>query len=140
MERARAFAKRIKSSIAIIDKRRTGPNEAKALHLIGDVEGKIAIILDDIIDTAGTMTQAVDTLINNGAKRVFAVATHPVFSGPAIDRISKSKLEKVIVTDTIPLRASAIECGKVEVVSVAPVVAEAIKRIHNYSSVSALFN
>ncbi len=140
VERARAFAKRIKSSIAIIDKRRIGPNEAKALNLIGEVDGKTAIILDDMIDTAGTMTQAVDTLINNGAKRVFAVATHPVFSGPAIERISNSKLEKVIVTDTVPLRASAIESGKIEVVSVAPMVAEAIKRIHTYSSVSALFN
>ena len=140
VERVRAFSKRIECSIAIIDKRRSGPNEAKALNLIGDVKGKTAIILDDMIDTAGTLTQAVDSLLKNGAKRVFAVATHPVFSGPAISRISESGLDKVIVADTIPLREEAKSCGKIEVVSVAPVVAEAIKRINNYDSVSALFN
>jgi ribose-phosphate pyrophosphokinase len=140
VERVRAFSKRIECTIAIIDKRRTGPNEAKAFNLIGDVRGKTAIILDDMIDTAGTLTQAVDSLLNNGAKRVFAIATHPVFSGPAISRISESGLEKVFVTDTIPLRSEAKNCKKIEVVSVAPVVAEAIKRINNYDSVSALFN
>lgn len=140
VERVRAFSKRIECSIAIVDKRRTGPNEAKALNLIGDVKGKTAIILDDMIDTAGTLTQAVDSLLKNGAKRVFAVATHPVFSGPAIARISESGLEKVLVADTIPLSKEAVACGKIEVVSVAPVVAEAIKRINNYDSVSALFN
>ncbi len=140
VERVRAFSKRIECTIAIIDKRRTGPNEAKALNLIGEVKGKTAVILDDMIDTAGTLTQAVDSLLNNGAKRVFAIATHPVFSGPAISRIADSGLEKVIVADTIPLRPEAKACGKIEVVSVAPVVAEAIKRINNYDSVSALFN
>jgi len=140
VERVRAFAKRIECSIAIIDKRRTGPNEAKALNLIGDVKGKTAIILDDMIDTAGTLTQAVDSLLANGAKRVFAVATHPVFSGPSVSRIKESGLEKVWVSDTIPLRDEAKACNKIEVVSVAPVVAEAIKRINNYDSVSALFN
>ncbi len=140
IERVRAFAKRIECSIAIIDKRRTGPNEAKAINLIGDVKGKTAIILDDMIDTAGTLTQAVDSLIRNGAKRVIAVATHPVFSGPAITRLMESGLEKVWVSDTIPLRDEAKKCGKIEVISVAPVVAEAIKRINNYDSVSALFS
>lgn len=140
VERSRAFAKRIEAPIAIIDKRRTGPNEAKALHLIGDVKGKRAIILDDMIDTAGTMVQAVDSLLNNGAKEVFAVATHPVLSGPAITRIKESGLTKVWVSDTIPLKDAAKECGKFEVVSVAPVVAEAIRRIYTYDSVSALFD
>lgn len=139
VERTRAFAKRIEASIAIIDKRRTGPNEAKALHLIGDVAGKTAVIVDDMIDTAGTLTQAVDSLIKNGAKRVFAVATHPVLSGPAISRLKESAIEKVWVTDTIPLSENAKNCGKIEVVSVAPVLAEAIKRIHGNDSVSSLF-
>ncbi|MAV91960.1 MAG: phosphoribosylpyrophosphate synthetase [Bdellovibrionaceae bacterium] len=139
VERARAFSKRIECSIAIIDKRRTGPNEAKAYHLIGDVEGKTAIILDDMIDTAGTLTQGVDSLLKNGAKRVFAVATHPVLSGPAITRITESQIEKVWVTDTIPLKQAAQDSGKFEVISVAPVVAEAIQRIYSYDSVSALF-
>ncbi len=139
VERARAFAKRIESPIAIIDKRRTGPNEAKALHLIGDVRNKIAIIVDDMIDTGGTLVQAVDSLIENGAKKVFAVCTHPVFSGPAIGRINESKIEKVLVTDTIPLSEQGKASSKVEVVSVAPVVAEAIKRIYSHESVTSLF-
>ncbi len=139
VERTRAFAKRIESPIAIIDKRRTGPNEAKALHLIGEVRGKTAIILDDMIDTAGTLTQAVDSLITNGAKKVIAVATHPVFSGPAIQRITDSQLEQVVVTDTIPLSEDARKCSKIHVITIAPVVAEAIKRIHGNESVSSLF-
>ena len=140
VERTRAFAKRIECPIAIIDKRRSGPNEAKALHLIGEVKGKKAIILDDMIDTAGTLVQAVDSLINNGAKEVFAVATHPVLSGPAITRIKESKISRVWVTDTIPLKEAAKASGKFEVVSMAPVVAEAIRRIYTYDSVSALFD
>ncbi len=140
VERVRAFAKRIQCPIAIIDKRRTGPNEAKAYHLIGDVKGKTAIILDDMIDTAGTLTQAVDSLLKNGAKQVFAVATHPVLSGPAINRLDESGVEKVWVTDTIPLKEAALKNGKFKVVSVAPVVAEAIRRIYTYDSVSALFD
>lgn len=140
VERARAFAKRIECSIAIIDKRRSGPNEAKAYHLIGDVAGKTAIILDDMIDTAGTLTQAVDSLLKNGAKRVFAIATHPVFSGPAVSRLIESGVEKVWVSDTIPLKPEAQGNPKFEVISVAPVVAEAIRRIYTYDSVSALFD
>ncbi len=140
VERCRAFAKRIEASIAIIDKRRTGPNEAKALHLIGDVTGKTAVIIDDMIDTAGTLTQAVDSLLKNGAKRVFAVATHPVLSGPAVSRLKESRIEKLWVTDSIPLSEAAQNCGKIEVVSVAPVLAEAIKRIHGNDSVSSLFD
>lgn len=140
VERARAFAKRVDSSLAIIDKRRSGPNEAQAMHIIGDVTGKTAVIVDDMIDTAGTLTQAVDSLLKNGAKRVFAVATHPVLSGPAISRILESRLEKVFVTDTIPLSEAAISSGKIQVVTVSPVIAEAIKRIHDHDSVSSLFD
>lgn len=139
VERVRAFAKRIDASIAIIDKRRSGPNEARALHLIGDVDGKNAIIVDDMIDTAGTLVQAVDSLLANGAKKVSAVATHPVFSGPAISRLKESALDRVWVSDTIPLRPEAQSVSKIEVVSVAAVVAEAIKRIFSHDSVSSLF-
>ncbi|MBN8537749.1 MAG: ribose-phosphate pyrophosphokinase [Deltaproteobacteria bacterium] len=139
VERARAFAKRIESTMAIIDKRRTGPNEAKALHLIGDVKGKVAIIVDDMIDTAGTLSQAVDSLLKHGARKVLAVSTHPVLSGPAIRRLKESVIEKLIVTDSIPLSQEAINSGKIEVVSVAPVLAEAIKRICSNDSVSSLF-
>jgi ribose-phosphate pyrophosphokinase len=140
VERTRAFAKRVECPMAIIDKRRSGPNEAKALHLIGDVRDKTAIIIDDMVDTAGTLTQAVDSLYKNGAKRVFAVATHPVLSGPAISRLVESKLEKIWVTDTIPLSEAARNCGKIEVISVASLLAEAIKRIHGNDSVSSLFD
>lgn len=140
VERARAFSKRIGSTLAIIDKRRTAPNEAKAMHLIGDVQGKIAVIVDDMIDTAGTLTQAVDSLLKNGAKQVFAVATHPVFSGPAISRLQESAIEKVFVTDTIPLSEQAKKCSKIQVISVAGVLAEAIRRIHDHDSVSSLFD
>lgn len=139
VERARAFAKRIEAPIAIIDKRRSGPNKARAFNLIGDVQGKIAVIIDDIIDTAGTLTQSIDSLINNGAKRVFAIATHSVFSNPALERLIGCKAEKVFVTDTIPLSKAASECDKIEVISIAPVVAKAIHRINNYESVSELF-
>lgn len=140
VERARAFAKRIDCSMAIIDKRRSGPNVAKALHLIGDVRDKTAIIVDDMIDTAGTLTQGVDTLLNNGAKKVFAVATHALFSGPAIQRITESGLTQVIVSDTIPLSPAGRECSKIVVTSMAPVVAEAIQRIYGNASVSSLFD
>jgi ribose-phosphate pyrophosphokinase len=140
VERARAFAKRIGCSLAIIDKRRAGPNQVESVNLVGDVTGKTAIILDDMIDTAGTLTQAVDSLLRNDAKRVFAVATHPVLSGPAVSRLKESGVEKVWVSDTIPLRPEALDSKKFQVVSVAPVVAEAIKRINTHDSVSALFD
>ncbi|ODS51129.1 MAG: phosphoribosylpyrophosphate synthetase [Bdellovibrio sp. SCN 50-8] len=140
VERTRAFAKRLECSMAIIDKRRSGPNEAKALHLIGDVTGKTAIIVDDMVDTAGTLTQAVESLYKNGASKVYAMATHPVLSGPAVSRLMESRLEKLWVTDTIPLSEAAENCGKIEVVTVAPLLAEAIKRIHGNDSVSSLFD
>jgi ribose-phosphate pyrophosphokinase len=140
VERTRAFAKRLECPLAIIDKRRSGPNEAKALHLIGDVTGKTAIIVDDMVDTAGTLTQAVDSLYKNGAAKVFALATHPVLSGPAVSRLVESPIEKLWVTDTIPLSEAAKNSGKIEVVSVAPLLAEAMKRIHGNTSVSSLFD
>jgi ribose-phosphate pyrophosphokinase len=135
-ERTRAFAKKINSPIAVIDKRRERPNEAKAFHIIGDIKDKVAVIVDDMIDTAGTLCTAVDHLIQHGAKEVYAVVTHPVFSGPAIKRIENSHLKEVWVTDTIPLKQNS---KKVHCISIAPLVAEAIKRIHSKGSVSALF-
>lgn len=144
VERTRAFAKRVDCPMAIIDKRRTGPNEAKALHLIGDVAKKTAIIIDDMVDTAGTLCQAVDSLLMNGAERVFAVVTHPVLSGPALERIQKSGLTELWVTDSIPLKSGFAEMaqpgGKLRVISVAELLAEAMKRIHGNDSISSLFD
>lgn len=138
-ERARAFAKRLGCTLAVIDKRRTGPNVAEIMHLIGDVKGKIAIILDDMIDTAGTLTQAALALKNHGASNIYACATHGVLSGPAIDRINASVIEKVVITDTVPLGDKAQLSDKIRVLSVAELLAEAIRRIHEDESVSSLF-
>jgi ribose-phosphate pyrophosphokinase len=139
VERARALAKRLDATVAMIDKRRTAPNVAKAMNIVGDVSGKSAIILDDMIDTAGTLTEASSAVLDHGAVRVFATATHGVLSGPAIERILASRIEQVIVTDTIPLSAAGAACSKVVQLSVAPLLAEAIQRIHHYDSVSSLF-
>jgi ribose-phosphate pyrophosphokinase len=139
VERARAFAKRLEVTLAIIDKRREGINEAKAMNVIGEIRGKNALILDDMIDTAGTLTQAVEALRQHGAKEVFAACTHPVLSGPAVERIEQSDLSEVVVTNTIPLRDKARTCPKIKVLSVAGLLAEAIKRIHEEKSVSSLF-
>jgi ribose-phosphate pyrophosphokinase len=139
VERARAFAKRLDATVAMIDKRRTGPNVAKAMNIVGDVEGKSAIILDDMIDTAGTLTEAATAVLDHGAVRVQAAATHGVLSGPAIDRIEASKIERIVVTDTIPLSERASQCKKITQLSVSDLLAEAIHRIHNYDSVSSLF-
>ncbi len=138
VERARAFAKRMDASLAFIDKRRTGPNVAKVMHVVGEVEGKDAILIDDIIDTAGTVVQAATALKEAGAQRIFASCTHPVLSGPAVDRIEQSVLEEVVVTNTIPLQEQAAG-KKITVRSVAPLLGEAIKRIHGETSVSSLF-
>lgn len=138
-ERARAFAKRLSCSLAVIDKRRTGPNVAEVMYLIGDVKGKIAVILDDMIDTAGTLTQAAKALKENGASSVYACATHGVFSGPAIERINDSVIEEVVCTDTIPNEAKGESASKFKVLSVAELLAEAIRRIHEDESVSSLF-
>ena len=139
VERARYYAKRLHSGLAIIDKRRSGPNQAEALHIIGDVRDKDVVIIDDMIDTAGTLGKAAAALKNGGARRILAAATHGVLSGPAISRIMESNLEKIIVTDTHPLKPEATVCSKIEVVSVANVFAEAIRSIHSNDSVSRLF-
>jgi ribose-phosphate pyrophosphokinase len=139
VERARAYAKRLEATVAMIDKRRTGPNVAVAMNVVGDVVGKTAVIIDDMIDTAGTLTQAANAVLDHGASRVFAAATHGVLSGPAIERIAQSRIEKVIVTDTIPLSDAAKACPKIHQLTVSDLLAEAIHRIHNYDSVSSLF-
>jgi ribose-phosphate pyrophosphokinase len=140
VERARSFARRLNASLAIIDKRREVANVSKVMHVIGDVRGKDAIILDDMIDTAGTTAQAAQALIDGGARRVMAACTHAVLSGPAIERINASPLEKVIATDTIPLSEKMAICSKLEVLSISKLLGEAIKRIHDESSVSSLFS
>ncbi len=139
MLRARSLAKRMNTHVALIDKRRTGPNVAIAMNIVGDVSGKTALILDDMIDTAGTLTEAANAVTKAGATRVLAMATHGVLSGPAVERIEKSAIDKLIVTDTIPLTEAAKASGKIIQVSIAPLLAEAINRIHNYDSVSSLF-
>jgi ribose-phosphate pyrophosphokinase len=140
VERARHFAKQLNGTLAIIDKRRDGPNVAEVMHIIGDVRNRTAVLVDDMIDTAGTITKAAAATIEHGATRVIAAGTHPVLSGPAVKRIADSPLEKLIVTDTIPLQPAAKELDKIHVVSVAPLFAEAIDAIHNNASVSRLFD
>jgi len=135
----RAFAKRLGASLAIIDKRREAPNVAEAMNIIGDVEGKTAIILDDMVDTAGTLTQAASALREKGSAAVHACATHPVLSGPAIARIEASPIEQLVVTNTIPLNGKAQHCRKITVVSIAELLGETIKRTFNSQSVSTLF-
>ena len=139
VERSRAYAKRLNSGLAIIDKRRSAPNKAKAMALIGDVKDKIAIVLDDMVDTAGTLTQASIVIKENGAKAVHAYCTHPVLSGPAIERIEKSELSSLVVTDTIPLSKEAENCEKIRILSVAKLVGEAIIRSYRGDSVNSLF-
>jgi ribose-phosphate pyrophosphokinase len=139
VERARAYAKKLHCSLAIVDKRRDGPNVAEVMNLIGDVEGKDAILIDDMIDTAGTLTQAAQVLKDHGARNVYAASTHPVLSGPAIDRLEASPLEQIIVSNTIPLSSAGRACPKIKVLSAADVFGEAIKRIHDLNSVSSLF-
>ncbi len=138
-ERARAFAKRLGCTLAVIDKRRTGPNVAEVMHLIGDVKDKVAIILDDMIDTAGTLAQAANALKAHGAKAIHACATHGVLSGPAIERINNSAIEELVITDTIPGGEKLAATSKIKVLSVAELLAEAIRRIHEDESVSSLF-
>jgi ribose-phosphate pyrophosphokinase len=139
VERTRAYAKRMNADLAIIDKRREKANVSEVMHIIGNVSGRDCIIVDDMIDTAGTLCNAADALAEAGARRVFAAATHAVLSGPAIKRIGASKLEEVVITDTIPLRPEAVETKKFKVLTVATLLGEAIKRIHNSDSVSSLF-
>lgn len=139
VERARAFAKRLNASLAIVDKRREAANVSKVMHVIGDVKNKDVAILDDMIDTAGTITQAAQALKENGARRVYALCSHAVLSGPAVNRINDSVIEEVITTDTIPLDSKLEACKKIRILSIAPLLAEAIKRIHEETSVSSLF-
>jgi ribose-phosphate pyrophosphokinase len=140
VERVRHFAKKLSTELALIDKRRTGPNVAEAMNVIGDVKGKDCIIIDDMIDTGGTLVQAAKALRKNGANKIYAAATHPVFSDPAIQRISEcEELEEVIVTDTIPLSPEARKIAKIKVVSTADILSKAIHRTFNHDSVSSLF-
>ncbi len=137
--RARVFAKRLKANLAIIDKRRPAPNIAKVIHVIGDVKNRDVVIVDDMVDTGGTLVHSVDALLEKGARRVYAACTHPILSGQAIDKIENSQMEKLIVTNTIPLREEAKSCKKIMVLSVAELFGEAIRRISRGSSVSSLF-
>jgi len=139
VERARFFAKKMDSALAIVDKRRVEMNVAEILHVIGDVRGRTALVLDDIIDTAGTLVKTAEALIESGASRVYACATHAVLSGPAVDRIAKSRLEQVIVTNTIPLSPAARQEPKIVVRSIGGLIARAIQSIHEETSVSSLF-
>ncbi len=138
-ERARHYAKRLNATLAIIDKRRDEPNKAKAMNLIGDVKGKVAVVVDDMIDTAGTMVAAADVLLDHGAKDVIACATHPVLSGPAIQRLCGSSFSEVVVTNTIPVDEKMAQCPKLKMLSVAGLLAKAIHNIHTDSSISVLF-
>jgi len=139
VERARAIAKRLHAGLAIVDKRRVAPNQADAMHVIGDVEGRNTLILDDIIDTAGTLSSTVKALREKGAQRIFASGVHAILSGPAIDRLENSPLEVILVTNTTPLEEKLERCSKLRPLSVAPLLGEAVRRIHEDSSVSSLF-
>jgi ribose-phosphate pyrophosphokinase len=139
VERARAIAARLDASLAIIDKRRGGPNVVAEMHIIGEVKDQIAILLDDMVDTAGTLTMAADALKREGARSILGCCTHAVLSGPAIQRIDKSPMEELIVTDTIPLGTEAQDCAKIKVLSVAHLIGEAIRRTHEEESISSLF-
>lgn len=139
VERARAFAKRLQANLAIIDKRREGPNNAQIMNIIGEVEGRTALLLDDMIDTGGTIVQGAQACADKGARMVWAGCTHPVLSGPALERLQNSCLTEVVVTNTIPLNGKEQQCPKLKVLSVAPLLGEAITRIHEEESVSSLF-
>lgn len=139
VERCRAFAKRLNTTLAIVDKRRERANECEAMSVIGDVRGKIAVLLDDMVDTAGTLCSAAKVLMDAGAVEVIACCSHGVLSGPAIERLEKSRISRLVVTDSIPLRGAAKECGRIQVLSVGKLLADAIARIHNDDSVSSLF-
>jgi len=139
VERARSFAKRLGASLAIIDKRREGPNEAEVMNIIGDVRNKKVVLLDDMVDTAGTVVEAASAMKKAGALEISVCCTHPVLSGPALDRINQSEIKEVIVTDTIPLRDKAKTCKKIKVLSVSGLLSEAVRRIYYNDSVSSLF-
>ena len=140
VERARFFAKKLDVPLAIVDKRRTDINVTEVMNVIGDVQGRTCLILDDIIDTAGTLVKTVDALLAQGADKVYACATHAVLSGPAVERIADSRLEQLIVTNTIPLREEALRVPKIKVLSIAGLLGRAIESIHMETSVSTLFD
>lgn len=140
VERARDFARRVGSSLAIIDKRRSKPNESEVMHVIGDVSGMDCILVDDMVDTAGTLVKGADALKNAGASDIYACATHGVLSNAAVKRIQDSHIKKLFVTDTIPTNPQRESCGKIEVISIAPMLGEAISRIHREVSLSELFS
>jgi len=139
VERSRAYAKRLGATLAIVDKRREAANVAEVMNIVGDVKGRTCVIVDDIVDTAGTLTEAAKALDREGASAVYAAITHPVLSGPAIERLVDSPLREVVVADTIPLSAEGRQCKQIHVVSVASLLGEAIRRINNEESVSSLF-
>jgi ribose-phosphate pyrophosphokinase len=140
VERARYFAKRMDAPLAIVDKRRIDVNVSEVMNLIGDVKGRPALVIDDIIDTAGTLVKTAEALIEHGATKVFAACTHPVLSGPAAERITKSAIEEVVVADSVPLNEAARKVSKIKVLSVAPLLARGIQSIHEETSISELFN
>ena len=140
VERARFFAKKLDVPLAIVDKRRTDINVTEVMNVIGDVQGRTCLILDDIIDTAGTLVKTVDALLAEGAEKIYACATHPVLSGPAVERIANSRLEQLVVTNTIPLREDALQVEKIKVLSIAGLLGRAIESIHMETSVSTLFS
>lgn len=139
VERARFFAKKVDSPLAIVDKRRVDIDVSEVVHIIGDVQGRTALMIDDIVDTAGTLVKTVDALYEHGAREVYAACTHPVLSGPAIERISNSRLRELVVTNSIPLTDEGSKCDRIRVLSVAPLLARAIRSIHEEASVSTLF-
>jgi ribose-phosphate pyrophosphokinase len=138
-ERARAYAKRLGATLAVIDKRRSKPNESEVMHIIGDIKDKRCVLVDDMIDTAGTLTSGARALVDSGAKSVIAVATHAILSGPAIQRLHESPIQEIIVTDTVPLSDEAMAMGKITVVSIADLLGKAIRSVHEADSVSRLF-
>jgi ribose-phosphate pyrophosphokinase len=140
VERARFFAQKVGAPLAIVDKRRTDINVTEVMNVIGDVKGRTCLIVDDIVDTAGTLVKTVDALLNEGATKVYACASHAVLSGPAIERIANSRLEELVVTDSIPLTEEAQRVAKINVRSIAGLLAATIENIHMESSVSSLFN
>jgi len=140
VNQCRVFAERLNVKLAIIDKRRRKANESEVMHVIGDIEGRNCVIMDDMIDTAGTLVKAAEVLKSRGAKKVYAYCTHPAFSGPAIERIAQGKgLDEIVVTNTIPLSPAAAQCRKIRQVSVAPLFAQTIQRIARGDSVMSLF-
>lgn len=139
VERSRYFAKKIDAPLAIVDKRRIDVNVSEVMHLIGDVKGRPALVVDDIVDTAGTLVKTAEALLENGATRVFAACTHPILSGPAVERVCKSPIEELVVTDSVPLSDEAGKISKIKVLSVAELLARGIRSIHEETSISELF-